>query len=607
MVRFDSEGNSPWTLANARPADQKSRAAHAQKKALARERKFAKPHADDIHRAKKLWERLRIKSSVPKEERTGLVDELYGIITGRVYEFVFKHDSVRTIQCALKYANPAQRKAIAKELKGQYKILAESKYGKFLVAKVLTTGDDEVREMIISEFYGHVRRLINHPEAAWILDDTYRGIATTPQKMLMLREWYGPEFSIFKSNAGSGKASTSDLSTILSENPEKKRPILNDLHQLINQLVQKKTTGFTMLHDAMLQYSLAIGTPSAENTTASEFLELLKSDLDTDADLLKNLAFTTSGSRILCRALATSNAKDRKVMLRVYKEHVEMLACDPNGIHVLLTAYEVVDDTVMLEKVVFPQLLASKTTNEGEKFDAIMTMVTHPVGRLALLYPLAASADGPPKWLIRPESPTTKLLNEVKELRVNTSKKEPQKRLCELAKSLITESDGLVLKFIADRASSLLRDIFGCQFIGEVLFESDGGSSEKLAAASAIAACAAGDLNDDDHVSKIPSACRTLKALALGGKYDREKQALVRAEPPLRFAGLLWKAVKEDLVEWATGDGSFVIVGLAEADGDEFGKGEKSEIKPALKSVANKVQEAAKNGNKGANLLMEKM
>lgn len=77
---------------------------------------------------------------MPKDERKQLVTELYEIVTGRVKEFVFKHDSVRVIQCALKYANLEQRKMIARELKGEYRSLAESRYAKFLIGKMLVEG-----------------------------------------------------------------------------------------------------------------------------------------------------------------------------------------------------------------------------------------------------------------------------------------------------------------------------------------------------------------------------------------------------------------------------------------------------------------------------------
>jgi pumilio family protein 6 len=121
-------------------AGQSSAEAHAAQRTLAKERKAAKPNADIIGRSKKIWERLRRKSHVPTEERKALVGELFEIITGRVRDFVFKHDSVRVIQCALKYANMQQRKQIVTELRTDMRELAESKYGKFLVAKMVVEG-----------------------------------------------------------------------------------------------------------------------------------------------------------------------------------------------------------------------------------------------------------------------------------------------------------------------------------------------------------------------------------------------------------------------------------------------------------------------------------
>lgn len=72
-----------------------------------------------------------------KEERRGLVKELFEIVTGRVKDFVFKHDSVRVVQTAVKYSTIEQRRMIARELKGEFKLLAEGKYSKFLIAKLL--------------------------------------------------------------------------------------------------------------------------------------------------------------------------------------------------------------------------------------------------------------------------------------------------------------------------------------------------------------------------------------------------------------------------------------------------------------------------------------
>lgn len=117
-----------------------SKEAHAKQKAITQERKAAKPNAPQIDRSKKIWERLRRKSHVPLEERKKLVAELFKIVTGHFKDFVFKHDAVRVVQTAVKYGNLEQRKMIAKELKGDFKSLAESKYAKFLIGKLLVHG-----------------------------------------------------------------------------------------------------------------------------------------------------------------------------------------------------------------------------------------------------------------------------------------------------------------------------------------------------------------------------------------------------------------------------------------------------------------------------------
>jgi pumilio family protein 6 len=123
---------------------------HIAQRALAKERKMSRPNgstrhstqlikADKLHEAKKLWESLR-RSKQSKAERQAQVDELFNIITGDIPSLVFGHSASRFVQTAVKYGSPAQRMAIAEELKGRYIELAKSKYGKFLVVKILEYG-----------------------------------------------------------------------------------------------------------------------------------------------------------------------------------------------------------------------------------------------------------------------------------------------------------------------------------------------------------------------------------------------------------------------------------------------------------------------------------
>ena len=77
---------------------------------------------------------------MPLAERKVLVAELFELVTGRVKDFVLKHDAVRIVQTAIKYANLEQRKMMARELKGEFRQLAESRYAKFLIGKLLVHG-----------------------------------------------------------------------------------------------------------------------------------------------------------------------------------------------------------------------------------------------------------------------------------------------------------------------------------------------------------------------------------------------------------------------------------------------------------------------------------
>ena len=472
--------------------------------------------------------------------------------------------------------------------------------------------------MIIPEFYGHVRRLINHPEAAWIVDDIYRQVASPAQKALMLREWYGAEFAVFGKTKGAaatpGEDTTADLGKILEKSPEKRKPIMQYLQQLINQLVQKKMTGFTMLHDAMLQYFLNT-TPGSEE--ANEFLELLKSDLDEESggDLLKNLAFTKNGSRVVCLALAYGAAKDRKIILRVYKDTIELMALDVNAYMVLLAAMDVTDDTKMSGKAIFPELLGENIKDDGERAERLLGMLSHLTARLPILYPLAGQA----KWLLNNEQKS--ILAEVHAIREKTSKKNADTRRLELVQQISPS----LLSLVESSAQDLASSSFGCQFATETLLETVG---DKSAACAAVANLAEGDPTAEDHIAHNPGAGKLLRTLVQGGKFDPETKKVKPVSLDLGFANVLFNVIESHLLAWATGSNSFVVVALAESEQlDEkkkkslmstLKKGKKdlekaNKAQPVKAKVENaekekgkkKAKEPVAKGNAGARILLE--
>lgn len=474
--------------------------------------------------------------------------------------------------------------------------------------------------MVITEFYSHVKRMINHPEAAWILDDIYRQVGTPEQKNRLLREWYGPEFSI-KGLETQGTDSA-ELSTILKESPEKRKPIMSYLENQINSLIQKKLTGFTMLHDAMLQYFL-VCEPGTEQ--ANDFLEHLKPDPTIkegeeadNVDLLKNLAFTKSGSRLLSLCFAYGTAKDRKLFLRPFKDTMEIMAFDTHAHHVLLAALAVIDDTKLSSKSIFSELLPSNDTLP----EKVLNLVNDARARTVLLYPFAADA----KWFL--DDNTRERLAELYTIRETTSKKEPTTRLNEIAKNIEPQ----LLSAITARAADFASFSFGLQFMGEVLV----GAPEVEPAKRKEALGEVARLSQSILDSALPASAgdnkasshgkNMLKTLVQGGKFDPATKKVVPVEPSLGFADMFWDEIKGSVVDWATGPGSFVIVALTEAE--DFTK--KSDVLKALKKEKKKIDAAANpeaaaavgkskksnkgdktsappRGNAGARILLEKL
>jgi pumilio family protein 6 len=89
-----------------------------------------------------------------------------------------------------------------------------------------------------------------------------------------------------------------------------------------------------------------------------------------------------------------------------------------------------------------------------------------------------------------------------------------------------------------------------------------------------------------------------LKTLVQGGKFDPASKKVVPVEPALSFADLFWDEIKGNVVQWATGQGSFVIVALVEAQG--FSR--KEDVLKALRKERKKLEDAAgskESGEKG--------
>ena len=135
------------------------------------------------------------------------------------------------------------------------------------------------------------------------------------------------------------------------------------------------------------------------------------------------------------------------------KTNADQLAAHESGHLVLLTLFDVVDDTVLVNKSIFAEL-------QQHLFD----LATNKFGRIPLLYPFV----GRKNRLLTP--PDIKAIQAMDPIREATSKKDPAVKQRELK----THMSPSVLAGVAEHAVDLVQDSFGCSFITEVLLGATG-------------------------------------------------------------------------------------------------------------------------------------
>jgi pumilio family protein 6 len=196
-------------------------------------------------------------------------------------------------------------------------------------------------------------------------------------------------------------------------------------------------------------------------------------------------------------------------------------------------------------------------------------------------------------------------LKEIRDIRQETSKKDPAIRRQELVKA----ASQTLLEFIAAKAEALMGTSFGCQFIVEVLFDADGDKSSALNAVAA-AAKSKPEAKESAHVGRM------LKLLVQGGRFNNKEKTIEKVDPPLKFDAILYGQIQDEIMSWAAGSNPFVVVALTESD--DFDK--KNDLLKTLKKNRKALEKAAsttsvgEDGKKkasptssGAKILLEKL
>lgn len=381
------------------------------------ERQANRPHNEPVQEAKRLWERVRRRDQ-PTVERAPHLAALFKILSGKFKDVIVKHDASRMVQTCIKYGSPEQRIQIANELKGAYGAIAKSRYGKHIVKKLLQYCPS-VRKSIISEFRGQVGKLIRQVDASMVLEEVYSEYANGRDRNALLLEFYGPEFVLFQKR--SGDEAIPSLGEILKDsNEEKRAKVLKYLREALDALINKGSLQHTLIHRMMLEY-----VQYEEVAKIQDWISVVEGQL-------VEIVHTFEGARVVAKCLTVATAKQRKNILKSFKPYVSKIAKEEYAHQVLLVAFAVVDDTVLMRSTILSEILKDLTSFLQDK---------HAV-RL-ILY-LLSTASGSTASIL--SSQAMKMVKEAEATAVaaGTSKKDANVRSQELRADLIEPLSDLI-------------------------------------------------------------------------------------------------------------------------------------------------------------------
>ncbi|EAU87141.1 puf family RNA-binding protein [Coprinopsis cinerea okayama7 len=589
----EMENESPQNATKPAKDPNAARESHKAQKALLQERKAAKPHSNLLAEAKRIWALAR-KKDIKPAERQKHVQELMSTIRGKVKEIVFKHDASRIVQTIVKYGGQKERDEIASELKGRFRELAQNKYSKFLVTKLIRFCSSQ-RQSILLEFQPQVLRLLLHREATSVLADAFELYANAYERSILLREFYGKEATLFTITSGSEedkeKARKGLNGYLEGVDVERKRRIIRSVKENLTTVFNNPDKGavtHAIIHRVLWEYLQALNSLPEEE----EREKLRREMFETCQEVLAEMVHTKDGSRVVREFLACGTAKDRKQILKVLKPHIERMCLDDEAQLVLFTALDVTDDTKLLAKSI-----VSEIVNSAEK------LYTTVQGRRALLYLIVPRS----RRHFTPAQIAS--LAETDETRSRTSKKSPENRESEIRTSA---SEGLI-SWVQEEASTLIRDPGASLVVTDIMLNAEGDKSSAIASLlSAITIPYPPDeISKDAHPIDLAHTSRLYKTLLQGGHYNHKTQSIEPARDwkPAAFAVQFVNTLGKDLVvamcTKGEQNGCFVVAELCQAlvSGDEK-EARKSVKEWFTKEVRKTVEDSEARGKK---VLLEKL
>ena len=300
--------------------------------------------------AKKIWEDVR-KEDCPEEKKVKLAKDLHKLVKGNIKKIIFAHDTVRVVECLMALGTQEIKDALFDELKEDINEMSKSKYASFFVQKLLRYGTKEQKSAVMKAMEGKVAKMMKHKIAGVIVELAYNDYANAEQQNVMLQEFLGPEYRMFK------EPELKTVEEIIKKNPEKKDELIKNLWANVDTLITKGCYNHSLVHTVIHNY-LANETDKKRRAGVIESLR----------EALPHMIHSRDGAMAALHCIWHGTTKDRKSIVKSLKTFVVKTACEQYGHLVLLAIFDAVDDTKLVGKAIIGELLELPDTVITDKY-----------------------------------------------------------------------------------------------------------------------------------------------------------------------------------------------------------------------------------------------
>ena len=399
---------------------------------------------------------------------------------------------------------------------------------------------------------GEYAALTKHKIAGNVVEDVFNEYATPQQRERIIQEFFGPEFRRFKEDG------VKSVSQLLSLKPEKKSAVMKHLGENVSILVQKGCFNHSLVHTLINEYLQNV----EDAKRRADLIESLR-------DAVVHVLHSADGAKLSMYCFWHGTAKDRKAILKTFKTFVPKICADEKGHVVLMAAFDAVDDTKAVAKLVLNELLANLKDVAGSES-----------GRKVLMH-LMAPRDSTHC------QPDVKRVLEAGDANAN-SKKEPEIRRAEL-KKVVSKPLGV---FLLETFPETMFDTAWIRLRQCYLLNANAEDAKTLVEVIAEEAAKPFVAGEGQNLVEDAGSHMMLKKLI---KADKERDGDY-------FSEALLAALDEDGVEsWVTCNrGAFLFVCMLETEIASVGEKVKSKVAAMAKTLK-------KQKTKGAEILCKRI